>query len=494
MLGVVAHEAAEHFGDRTAFVSADGWELSYADLDRLADEAAVGLLNRGVAEGDVVALVLPPLPEYLVLYVALARIGAAVAGVNHRLGAAERSAVLGVARARLVLATAELAPDGEDTAYVRAASCVEDLLRDLRVPEEAPPALAPDPDRPVAVVFTSGTTGLPKGAVFTDRQLAFITGVDTGHRWGGGGAQFAGTSLAHLGPMTKFEGNLHKGGTIHLMHRWRATDALAMIQEHRMAGIGGIPTQIALMLRQPDFDEYDLSSIQAIVIGGGPATPALVREARARFQAALAVRYSCTEAGIGFGTAFDAPPEDAEVSVGRPHEGVDLLLLGDDGPVAPDAVGEVGEVCLRSPAVMSHYHDAPEATAAAFTDDGFVRTGDLGHLDDQGRLRLVGRAKEMYVRGGYNVYPMEVESVLATHPAVAEVAVAAVPDEVMGEVGVAVIVPVVGAVAPSLDELRAFAADDLAKHKLPERLVVAPELPLTAMEKLDRAELARRVR
>jgi acyl-CoA synthetase (AMP-forming)/AMP-acid ligase II len=275
------------------------------------------------------------------------------------------------------------------------------------------------------------------------------------------------------------------------MHRWRAADALAMIQEHRMAAIGGIPTQVALMLRDPDFDHYDLSSVRAIVVGGGPATPALIREARQRFDAAVAVRYSCTEAGIGLGTALDAPLEDAEVSVGRPHAGVQMVLLGDDGPV-PD--GEVGEVCLRSPAVMTGYHRAPEATAAAFTDDGYIRTGDLGHLDDQGRLRLVGRAREMYVRGGYNVYPMEVEGVLATHPAVAEVAVAAVADDVMGEIGVAVVVPALGMEAPTLEELRSFAEGSLARHKLPERLVVATGLPLTAMEKLDRAELARQVR
>ena len=129
----------------------------------------------------------------------------------------------------------------------------------------------------------------------------------------------------------------------------------------------------------------------------------------------MAVRYACTEAGTGLGTASPTRPEDAEVSVGRAHPGVELALrdLDSGTDVRP---GEVGEVCLRSPAVMSGYWRDPEATAAAFWPDGFVRTGDLGHLDDQGRLRLVGRAKEMYVRGGYNVYPMEVEAVLAAHP------------------------------------------------------------------------------
>src|SRR5262249_8038956 len=153
--------------------------------------------------------------------------------------------------------------------------------------------------------------------------------------------------------------------------------------------------------------------------------------------ARLSTRYSCTEAGIGLGTAFDDPEEDAVVSVGRPHASVELALRDPEDP-ARAADGEVGEVCLRSPAIMSEYWRDAEQTKAAFTPDGFVRTGDLGWLDDQGRLRLVGRSKEMYVRGGYNVYPVEVEGVLSTHPEIAAVVVIPRSDDVMGEIGVAV--------------------------------------------------------
>src|SRR5207248_1302297 len=147
--------------------------------------------------------------------------------------------------------------------------------------------------------------------------------------------------------------------------------------------------------------------------------------------------------------------------------GVDLELR--------DVVDGVGEVCLRSPAVMDGYWRAPDLTKAVVTPDGFVRTGDLGWIDDDGRLRLVGRSKEMYVRGGYNVYPMEVEAVLATHPAVADIAIAPRPDDVMGEIGVAVVVPREGADAPSVDDLQAFAVDRLARYKLPEEVVVVAE-------------------
>jgi acyl-CoA synthetase (AMP-forming)/AMP-acid ligase II len=490
MLDDVLRAAALRWGERTAYVSVEGWPVTYADLDRLAGETAVGLAERGLGEGDVLALVLPPLPEYLVCYLAAARLGATTAGVNARLTPDERSVVLDRAGADLVLATADLAPAGRDVVVVERATEAGDLLAGLKVPGAEPAAVAPDPERPVAIVFTSGTTGLPKGAVFAGRQLAAITEIDVGDTWGGGGSGYAGTSFAHLGPMTKLPGVLRRGGTTHLMDHWRAGDALALIERERLSGIGGIPTQVALMLRHEAFDRTDVSSVQAVILGGGPATASLVREARARFGCSLSVRYSCTEAGIGLGTALDDPAEDAEVSVGRPHAGVELTVRR-EGEVVPD--GEEGEVCLRSPAAMTGYHLDPEGTREAFTDDGAVRTGDIGYVDDQGRLRLVGRSQERYVRGGYNVYPAEVELVLAEHPAVAEVAVAARTDEVMGEVGVAVVVPAAGADAPAVDDLRAFAGDRLARHKLPEAVQVVDALPLTAAEKLDRAALRRLV-
>jgi acyl-CoA synthetase (AMP-forming)/AMP-acid ligase II len=323
--------------------------------------------------------------------------------------------------------------------------------------------------------------------VFTGRQLDFITQVDTGGRWGPGGHTIGGTSLAHLGPTTKLPGNLMRGGTTHLLSQWTASAAIELVERHRMAGIGGIPTQIALMLADPTLDDHDLSSLQAVVIGGGPSTPALVREIRERLGAAVAVRYSCTEAGVGVGTTFDDPPEDAEESVGRPHDGVELTIRTESGERL--STGEVGEVCLRSEAVMTGYWRDPEATADAFAEDGAVRTGDLGHLDERGRLHLVGRIREMYVRGGYNVYPVEVEAVLSTHPAVAAIAVVPRPDPVMGELGVAVVVPTAGMVPPTLDELRTFGVDRLARHKLPEELRLVDALPLTPGEKVDRRAL-----
>jgi acyl-CoA synthetase (AMP-forming)/AMP-acid ligase II len=290
--------------------------------------------------------------------------------------------------------------------------------------------------------------------------------------------------------MTKLAGNLRGGGTTYLLRRWSAEAALQAVAEHGVSFLGGIPTQIALMLEHPALASTDLSSVQAIVIGGGPATPALVRAARSGFGVPLAVRYSCTEAAIGCGTRFDDPPEDAEVSVGRAQAGVVLSVLDDDDRPVP--AGEVGHVCLLSGAVMAGYWNDPAATAAAFTADGSVRTGDLGWVDSQGRLHLAGRSKEMYVRGGYNVHPQEVEAVHAEHTDVVAVCVVARPDDVMGEVGVAFVVPRGGA-APGLESLRAFGADRLAAYKLPEELRVVDALPLTSMDKVDRKALAARL-
>ena len=493
MLAETSAEAARRFGPSPAFVTDEGLTLSYAQFDALADEAAVGLAELGVGEGDVVGLLLPTVPEHAIAYVAAAKLGAVTAAVNPKLVAAERDAVLRAADPLVVVTTEQLAPAaraGSTTVLVAPATDPDAVLEGLRRPGTQPAPLAPDPDRPIAIVFTSGTTGTPKGAVFCGRQIGFITQCDVGEDWGGGGHSMVGSALAHLGPTTKLAGNLKKGGTQHLSQKpWRAADALRMVAELRITALGGVPTQIALMLRDPTFDGTDLSSVRAVVMGGGPATAALVREARARIGAPLAVRYSCTEAGIGCGTSFGDPDEDAEVSVGRPQPGVRLSILDDDG--GPVELGAIGEVCLGSPAVMEGYWRNSGANAEAFTEDGSVRTGDLGWVDELGRLHLAGRSRERYVRGGYNVYPMEVEGVLADHPDVAAVAVVSRSDPVMGEVGVAVVVPQPDGPTPQLAQLRDFAAERLARYKLPEDMVVLSELPLTPGEKVDRRALER---
>ena len=337
-------------------------------------------------------------------------------------------------------------------------------------------------------MLTSGTTGPPRGAVFTDRQLAAIGRIDAGEGWGGGGPMLVSTEPVHVGVMTKLPWYLRRGMRLHLLRRWRAADALRVVADERMRSIGGVSAQIALLLREPDLDTYDLSAVETVVVGGGPSSPGLVTAARERFGAAYSIRYSSTESGgVGTATAFDSPDEEALHTVGRPRAGVALEIRDDAGGALP--AGEVGRVALRSPAVMARYWRDPDATAATLVD-GWLVTSDLGYRDDAGRLVLTGRASEMYIRGGYNVHPQQVEAVLGTHPQVAEVAVVPRPDPVMGEVGVAVVVPRDPGAPPSLEDLRTHGGERLARHELPEALRLVAALPRTPMDKLDRRGLA----
>jgi acyl-CoA synthetase (AMP-forming)/AMP-acid ligase II len=470
-LAATVREAGRRFGPRPAFVDPDGSRLSYATLDERSDAVAAGMAAAGVGADDVVLLALPSDSTYVVAYAAAAKVGAIAAGVNPRLAPPEQDAVAAVAGAALTL---------------RAADDVEALRRHGR-----PPALDPDPERPVALVFTSGTTGQPKGALFRERQLAAITSVDVADAWGDAAAEptpmLAGTQFAHVGFMTKLPWYLRLGTTTHVLARWRAADALACVAEHRIPSLGGVAPQIALLLRE-DLEAYDLDCLRTLIVGGAASPPALVREARTRLGAAYSIRYSSTESGgCGTGTAFDADDDEALFTVGRPRGGIEVGIRDDESSPLPD--GEVGEVWLRSPTSMAEYWRDPEGTDDALVG-GWLRTGDLGLIDDRGLLRLAGRLKEVFIRGGYNVYPAEVESVLADHPSVAEVVVVPRPDDVMGELGIAVVVPADPAHPPTQDDLRAFVEPKLARYKLPEGLRLVDALPLTPMQKVDRGRLA----
>ena len=470
-LAATVRAAAERFGDRPAFIDPDGSVLTYAELDHRSEAVAAGLRAEGIGDGDVVLLRLPSDSGYVIAYAAAAKLGAVAAGVNPRLAPPEQDAVAAVAGGALTI---------DDPAQ----------LVDLSRPGRVDP-LSDDPTRPVALVFTSGTTGQPKGALFREEQLAAITRIDVADVWGDPAAaatpMLAGTQFAHVGFMTKLPWYLRIGSTTHVLGRWRAADALACVVEHRIPSIGGVAPQIALLLRE-DIEALDLGCVQSLIVGGAASPPALVREARERFAAGYSIRYSSTESGgCGTGTAVDADDDEALFSVGRPRGGIEVSIHADDGTEL--ANGEVGEVWLRSPTAMAEYWRDPETTATTLVD-GWLRTGDLGRLDDTGLLRLAGRSKEMFIRGGYNVYPAEVEAVLADHPAVAEVAVVPRPDDVMGEVGVAVVVAADPAAPPSLEDLRQFLGDKLARYKAPEALRLVDALPLTPMQKVDRRALA----
>ncbi|MGH9211103.1 MAG: class I adenylate-forming enzyme family protein [Acidimicrobiales bacterium] len=506
MLAATAREAGRRFGDLVAFVDPDGCPLTYRDLDRLSDAVAAGLVRRGVgaAAGDRVVLRLPSDAGYVLAYVAAAKVGAVTAGINPRLALPEQDALVELADPAIVLG---------DPAEV-------DGLRQAGWDDPAPRALPADPQRPVAIVFTSGTTGRPRGAAFAEAQLAAIAQVDTGGTWAAepGPAMLASTQFAHVGFMTKLAWYLQRATRTHVLGRWRAENALRTVAEQQMPSIGGVAPQVALMLRSPEVDRHDWAHVRTLVMGGAASPPTLVAEARERFGAAYSIRYSSTESGgCGTGTAFDADDAEALHTVGRPRPGIAVEIRADDGRTlastaslagtqrggrpgsggqtgqpsnAPHADGdnEVGELWLRSPTQMSGYWRDPEATAATLVD-GWLRTGDLARLDERGNVVLAGRRTDMFIRGGYNVHPAEVEAALLAHPQVADVAVVPTTDPVMGEVGVAVVVPADPDVPPDLDQVREFLAPRLASYKLPEALRIVDALPLTPMQKLDRRAL-----
>jgi acyl-CoA synthetase (AMP-forming)/AMP-acid ligase II len=495
LLAEILRKTGAEIPDRIAYVAADGWPVTYRELDQLSDEVAVGLLRRGVREGDVVGLAMPSNPDYIVAYGALDKIGACAAGVNPFLMARERRDALATATPRFVIATGPLTdgiPDGADVIEITEAGTAADIMRNVRVANEAPPMLPPDPDRKAAIVFTSGSTGLPKGALFRERTMRAVFDMDNSGSAGYSGTahSVSATQWAHVGGMTKIPWMLSGGGTTHLMRKWHAQTVIEYTARYRMPALNAGPSQVALILRVPDLESYDLSCVKAIIAGMGPSSPGLIIEARQRIGCAYSVRYSSTESGgIGCATALDAPDEETFYTVGRPRPGVECMVVDEDGNELPD--GETGEMALRHPGIFDEYYNNPEETARTLVD-GWLRTGDLGTKDERGCFRVSGRIKEMFIRGGYKIYPVEVEKVLSEHPKVANIAVVPRPDPVMTEIGVAVVVPRDPANPPTLDELRDFAADKLARYKLPERIRYQDEIPMNSSYKMDRLTMKAR--
>ena len=494
MLTEATEQAAHRFGSRAAFITPAGRPLSFEQLERAARQVAAGLRRRGLGEGSVVGLVLPSDVDYVAIYLGAARIGAVTAGVNPLLTPTEVAGCLDALRADLVVADprlahlvdagtahrVELLESGGDPAVAGGSIRLTVEVHGLNEADD------PDDERPVCVCFTSGSTGAPKAAWFSNRQLRAIAEFDTGGDWGGGHG-ISSTHFAHVAFMTKLPWMLACGQTTHLMERWSAGQVLELVARHRMTAIAGVAPQIALMVRHPLASRLDFSAVRAVVAGGGPSSPELVRTARERFGAPYTIRYSSTESGgVGLATALDADDDESCHSVGRPRPSVDAEIRDDDGAQLPP--GQTGELWLRSPAVMSGYWRDPKASAQALVN-GWLRTGDLATVDANGLYRLAGRMTEMFIRGGYNVYPMEVEGVLAGHPAVREVAVVGRPDPVMGEVGLAVVAPRNRALPPTLEELRAFGGGSLARYKLPEALELVDALPRNSAGKIDRRRL-----
>jgi acyl-CoA synthetase (AMP-forming)/AMP-acid ligase II len=477
-------------------------QLTFAQWDRSADGVAGLLAGDGVGRGSVVALLLPSSIDYMVCYAAATRLGAIVSGINLRLGEREVRSILERTRPAVSVVDRGAAPPPGP------AGVVVDRSQLRAAMDGPPPPALPGLQRsdPVTVVWTSGTTGLPKGAVFDHAGLAAVAaGTDVLSQ--PGDRRLSPLPFAHVGSMTRTWDEIANGiTTVITPTPWRADETIRIIADERITVAQGVPTQWALVLAHPDLDGVDTSSLRVAGTGASRVPAELVAAIRERFGVPVVVRYTSTEASLGTGTVPGDPDEVVATSVGRPVPGVALQLVGDDGrPVPAD---EVGRVRLRSAAVMRGYWGGPPtgpgaeglvldhaATRSVLADDGWLTTGDFGMVGDDGCLRLVGRANELYIRGGYNVYPAEVEGALGGHPAVAQVAVVGAPDPVLGEIGVAFVVPAEGGPRDGdllLAELRRRARDTLADYKAPDRIVVVDGLPLTSMMKVDKRDLAAR--
>jgi acyl-CoA synthetase (AMP-forming)/AMP-acid ligase II len=498
--------AARRAPDAEAFAYRDE-RLTYADWDALAARVAAGLAARGVGRGDVVALLLPSTPFYLVAYLGAARLGAVTTGVNVRYRRTEIGHVLARAGARVLLAverwhgadfraalaslagTLDPAPETVWFAPERLQATTAGAVADLG--GGTPPPAAAEPEDPAAIVFTSGTTGAPKGAWYAHASLLALAEIETRrHPRGltaGENHLAAGLSFAHVGTMARIAVQLAALGRTIVHDAFDPAAVLATIERERLRHLGGIPTQIVMLLDHPARPRHDLSSLESVLLGGAPSSPELIRRVQTTLGVRVSVRYSSTEVGIATASLPDDPPEVLATTVGVATPGVELRIV--DETNVPLPAGEPGEVVVRSPATMRGYWRDPEATAAAIDAEGWVHTGDVGVLDPSGHLRLRGRRSEMFIRGGYNVHPAEIEDLLARHPKVARAALVGVPDPVFGEVGWAFVVPRDPADPPALDELRAWVGAELASFKRPDGLTVLPELPLTPMFKVDKRAL-----
>ncbi|GGU92597.1 AMP-binding protein [Actinomadura cremea] len=493
----------------------DGDEtITYPAFDELADRVAAGLLARGVGRGDRIGLLGLNTPGWLAVFFGAARIGAVVVPLNVRYREAELAHMLGQSGARTVVSVDAAGgfdfaaffdgfrarvPGVRDHVFFGTGFPGSTSFDELVAAPPDPAALAAArgavaPDDPLLILYTSGTTGRPKGAVITHRGLLASASAQADHF----GMDEREVLLGHL-PFNHVGGitctvmaALVAGGAVALLPAFSPDGALRAVERHRVTLLSAVPTMFVLMLGHADFADRDVSSVRTCVAGGSNVEPALGEAIRRGFPGApLYGLYGLSESsGACVLSRTDDDPETVARTLGVAIGDVEARTVAADGTVLPP--GETGELQIRGACVAAGYWDMPAETAEAFLPDGWLATGDMALLEPDGHLVLRGRKKEMYIQGGFNVYPVEIENVLAAHPGVAMVAGFGVPDDVLGEVGCCYVVPRPDGDPPTPDELTAYCRDRLADYKVPRRFVVTAEVPLTPVGKIHKALLRER--
>jgi acyl-CoA synthetase (AMP-forming)/AMP-acid ligase II len=508
---------AESFPAETAYTVVDRGSLTFAAWDQSANRLARGLVTAGLGPDDRVGIHLAheEALEWLVAYAAVHRAGGVAVPLNPRLAPAEVARMLAHCGARAVVAASDLAvqdadlpvtdggalslafvvdatrPDGVGTVVRGDApgpAGVRRVAWDDLLDGDASDFQVPRSDEDLAdILYTSGTTGNPKGVAVRHANASLIPyGVPT----------WSGTAWLHASPFYTFAGmasvyNPMKLGMRGLyLPRFDAGHWFAVVAAERPTAVFLVPAMAQLLLAHPGFESADLTSIQLCSIGSAPLSPQILEKMQERMPDALVSNnYGMTEAG----SAYCVMPKGEAVrrpgSVGQPAPPAEVKIVDADGDELPH--GEVGEVRMRVPGRSREYFGDAEATAATWVD-GWLRTGDLGKVDDDGYLYIVGREKDVIIRGGNNIHATDVEHAILSHPAVLEVAVVGVPHEVLGEDVVGVVVLRPGATATG-DELRAHTLELLADYKVPRQWVFVDELPRNATGKVVKAELRRRL-
>jgi long-chain acyl-CoA synthetase len=483
-------EATDMYPGRTA-VRLDDLVLTYEQLEERSAQVAGLLAANGVEPGDRVGLMLPNIPQFPMLYYGILRAGAVVVPMNPLLKAREVEYYLGDSGSKLVFAWQDLAAEAAKGAEAAGAGFVPvapDGFDEL-LGEHAPAtAVTPRTDHDTAVIlYTSGTTGRPKGAELTHANL-------------GRNAAVTATTLLRLEPDDVVMGCLPlfhsfgqtcglnaavgSGASLTLLPRFDPGKALEVIQRDRVTVFEGVPTMYVALLNHPGRGEFDVGSLRLCVSGGAALPVEVLRGFEDAFGCIILEGYGLSETSPV--ASFNHPDRERKPgSIGTPIDGVELRLVGLAGGEAP--TGEVGEIAIRGHNLMKGYWGREEATREAIPD-GWLRTGDLARRDEDGFFFIVDRKKDLIIRGGYNVYPREVEEVLYEHPAVAEAAVVGIPHPTHGEeVGAAVVLKPAGEATP--EELRAFCRERIAAYKYPRHVWLEAALPKTATGKLVRREV-----
>ncbi|UKD58827.1 acyl--CoA ligase [Amycolatopsis sp. FU40] len=497
-LGEVLAASARH-GEREYLVTADR-RINFADHARQVASVACALRDEyGIGKGDRVAIAAANSPEWVIAFWATVSLGAIAVGYNAWWSRPELAYALGHTRPSLVVADSKRAAllDGVPVLTVE-----EDVPRLARSRPDAPlPSCAVAEDDPAVILYTSGTTGRPKGAVHTHRNL---TSVIEFHRLNSEVARvlgdptdpsarryLLGVPLFHIAGLHNLVVPRLADGSAVVVHQggFDAERVLRLVEAERVTNWGVVPTMAHRLLEHGNLARYDLSSLTAFTLGAAPSSPAFQQRLRAELPMAekgLVDSYGLTESSTAIAVAAAGDLAAFPGTVGHPIATVELEIRDTSGEAMPE--GSAGEICVRSPFTMLGYWEDPEATAAAIDDERWLHTGDIGVLSD-GLLRLAARRSDLILHGGENVYPAEVENVLAEHPAVRECIVLGVPHVDLGQEVAAVVVV---SVPIEAEELRAFAAERLAYFKVPSRWRIGPDpLPRNVTGKVVRSKVPR---